>query len=193
MPVKVDIDRVIAGIFHAFLNLSALTSHLFGALHPQRRSPSFMTNVYASCICINNCREVKPILHSFHIDAWAVETNLRGLFTWAVRCEKSFYHSDFGYIVRRAAAWNGRFVLHGAQKPRASLQTVCTPLSRLWITTSVFHLFVLALREAVWNPRALSRLELCVTEEEMQTGYLRTCHGNGRDKKSDPVPVYLSP
>lgn len=86
MPAKVDIDRVIAGNFHAFLNLSALTSHLFGALHPQRRSPSFMTNAYASCICINNCREVKLPLNSFDIQAWAVETNLRGLFTWAGHC-----------------------------------------------------------------------------------------------------------
>lgn len=39
----------------------------------------------------------------------------------------------------------------------------------------------------------VSRHELCVTEKEMQTGYLHSCHGNGRDKKSDPVPVYLSP
>lgn len=91
MPVKVDIDRVIAGIFHAFLNLSALTSHLFGALHPQRRSPSFMTNVYASCICINNCREVKLTLHSFDIHAEAAETNLRGLFTRAGHCEKVIF------------------------------------------------------------------------------------------------------
>lgn len=35
--------------------------------------------------------------------------------------------------------------------------------------------------------------ELCVLEKEMQTGYLQSYYGNGRDKKSDPVPVYLSP
>lgn len=120
MPVILDIDRVIAGIFHAFLNLSALTSHLFGALHPQRRSPSFMTNVYAPCICINNCREVKLAFHSFDIQAHAAETNLRGLYTCALHAppKKSFYHSDFRCIVRRAAGWNGRFTLHGAQKRR---------------------------------------------------------------------------
>lgn len=88
-----DIDRVIAGIFHAFLNLSALIGHLFRALYPQRRSPCFMPNAYASCICIINCWEVKLTLHPLDIERKALESNLRELVTSAacVRLLKSHF------------------------------------------------------------------------------------------------------